>query len=73
MPKTMITGQGLCSIALLTATLWGCIFLERLTVAHAREEASRALEQIRALQLKKRAIPAASPAFGRQSTRPAVG
>jgi hypothetical protein len=73
MLKTNITGQGLCSIALLTAILWGCIFVERLTVARAREDASSALEQIRALQLKKRVVPAASPAFGRQSARPAVG
>ena len=48
-----ITRQGLCSIALLTGILWGCIVVERRTIAHARADADHALSEIRALQLKK--------------------
>jgi hypothetical protein len=72
MPVVKITTQGLCSITVLTALLWGCIFLERRTIAHARAEACRALDEIRTLQLKKRIVPVSAPAFPR-SDRPAAG
>ena len=72
MPLMKITGQGLCSIAALTAILWGCLIVERLTMAHARAEGDRALEQIRALQIKKGIFPAAAPAW-RRSTPSAIG
>ena len=73
MPLIKITRQGLCSIAVSTALLWGCIFVERLTVARAREDAYRALQEIRELQIKKQVIPAAVPGFRPQPARPAVG
>jgi len=73
MPLMQITGQGLCSIAVLTGILWGCIFVEKLTVAHARTEANRALDQIRELRIKRRAVPAALPEVRPFSTRPAAG
>ena len=72
MPLMKITGQGLWAIAALTAILWGCLIVERLTIANARVEGERALEQIRVLQLKK-AIPAASPALPRRSAPLAIG
>ncbi|HKW97640.1 MAG TPA: hypothetical protein VJN43_07885 [Bryobacteraceae bacterium] len=56
-----ITGQGLCSIAVVTGILWGCIVIEKRTVDHARAEGYRAIQEIRALQLKRRALPATSP------------
>jgi hypothetical protein len=56
-----ITGQGLTTIALLTATLWGCLVIEHRTVSHARAEGYRALSEIHALQLKKHILPAAAP------------
>jgi hypothetical protein len=68
-----ITSQGLCSIALLTAVLWGCIVVEKRTIAHARAEADRALSEIRALQLKKHIVPAASPVERPRAARPALG
>ena len=68
-----ISHEGLCSIAMLTAILWGCLFVEKLTVASARADAYRALDQIRALQLKKRIIPAATPALPRQQSAPVLG
>ena len=73
MPLMKITGQGICSIAALTAILWGCIFVERLTIAHARVTGYRALEQIHQLQLKKSLIPTASPALQPRPVRPLVG
>ena len=72
MPVMKITSQGLCSIAVLTAMLWGCILLEGRTISKARAEAYRALDEIRVLQLKKRMVPVTAPAFPR-SDRPAAG
>ena len=68
-----ITSQGLCSIALLTGVLWGCLLVEKLTVAHARAEADRALSEIRALRLKKHILPAAAPAERPRPARPDLG
>jgi hypothetical protein len=68
-----ITSQGLCSITLLTGVLWGCLVVEKLTVVHARANADRALSEIRALQLKKRILPAAAPVERPRATRPALG
>lgn len=73
MPLLKITGQGLYSIAALTAILWGCLIVERLTIAHARADGDRALEQIRVLQLKKGIFPAASPALPRRAAPSAIG
>jgi hypothetical protein len=73
MPVMKITRQGLCSIAVLTAVLWGCIVLERLTVLRSRANAYHALDQIHRLQLKKRLIPVAAPELRHDSQRPAIG
>jgi len=73
MPVMKITGQGLCLIAVVTGVLWGCIFAEKLTVAHAQESGRRALDQIRALELKKRAMPAGSPLVRPRPCRPIDG
>ncbi len=73
MPLMKITGQGVCWIAVLTGILWGCLVVERLTIAHARVEGERALEQIHELQLKKNIIPTASPTLQFRPARPLVG
>ncbi len=73
LPVMKITGQGLCVIAVLTGILWGCICVEKLTVAHARATGYRALEQIRMLQIKKRIVPATSPFVRPQPSRPIAG
>jgi len=73
MPLLKITGHGLCSIAALTGILWGCVLVENLTVAHARMEGYRALEQIHQMQLKKSAIPTAAPSRQPQVARPFEG
>jgi hypothetical protein len=73
MPLMKITGPGLLAIAVLTAALWGCLLLERVTVSHARANAYRALSEIRALQLKKHLAPAVSPVLRTHPARPATG
>jgi len=73
MPVMKITRQGLCSIAVLTALLWGCIVVERLTVLHARANAYHALEEIHSLQLKRHLIPVTAPESRPNSQRPAIG
>jgi len=72
MPLLKITAHGLWSITALTTVLWGCILVERLTVEHARENGLRALEQIRLLQMKRQAEPAASPGRHRRDIQ-AIG
>ena len=73
MPLMKITGEGVCWIAILTGILWGCLLVERLTIAHARVEGYRALEQIHELQLKKSIIPTAAPTAQPGLARPLVG
>jgi len=73
MPVMKITRQGLCSIAVLTAVLWGCIIAERLTVYRARANAYHALDKIHALQLRRQVIPVAAPAFRPNSRLPVIG
>ena len=68
-----ITSQGLCSIALLTGVLWGCLLVEKRTVANARAEADRALSEIRALQVKKHVLPAATPVERPRPAQPTLG
>jgi len=63
-----ITRQGLCWIAVFTGVLWGFLLFERITVDHARARASRALEEIRVLRMKRQAVPASSPTFRHRLT-----
>lgn len=56
-----ITGPGLKSIAMLVLLLWGCIVGEHVIVKQANMEAYRALQDIRSLQLQKRAEPVSVP------------
>ena len=67
-----ISGAGLMSMAALVAILWACILGERLIVDRANREYSRAIVEIRQLQLKKQAEPASAPASPRR-VRPSIG
>jgi hypothetical protein len=73
MPLIKITGQGLCSIALLTGVLWGCFVAERLTISRARANAHHALEQIEVLRRKAHTLPASMPNARKNPPRPSVG
>jgi hypothetical protein len=68
-----ITGPGLAAIAILTGILWGCIILEQRTLAHARAEGERALDEIRVLQMKKHLVPTVAPTQAPRPVRPEIG
>jgi len=61
MALATITRQGLVSIAILVAILWGCVFAERRLTRSSRMETYRALRDIRYLKLKRHIQPAATP------------
>ena len=67
-----ISGRGLISIAMLVAILWACILGERLIVERANREFSRAMMELRQLQLKRHAEPASIPVKPLR-VRPSVG
>jgi len=75
MALAKITRQGLISIALLVAILWGCILAERSLSRNARLDTYRALRQIRYLKFKHNIEPAArpTPAPAPPSLGPVVG
>lgn len=56
-----ITGQGLSSIAILVALLWGCLIAERVIVYQANAEVFRTVRANHDLQLRRRVQPASSP------------
>ena len=75
MALAKITREGLVTIAVLVAILWGCILGERVLSRHTTVETYRALRQIRYLKFKRRVEPASQPAPGAVSplVRPVVG
>jgi hypothetical protein len=62
MAVAKITRQGLTSIAILVAILWGCLLAERYLTRTSQMETYRALRQIRYLKFKRHLEPAAQPA-----------
>ena len=61
MALAKITRQGLVSIAVLVALLWGCLLTERRLSRYARIETYRALRDMRYLKFKRRVEPASRP------------
>ena len=61
MALAKITRQGLFSIAILVAILWGCVLSERYISRNSRMETYRALRDIRYLKFKRRIEPASRP------------
>ena len=68
-----ITGQGLTTIAILTAILWGCILAENWTLARTRADANRVLTEIHALQVKRHIVPVTAPVQAPRHMRPEIG
>jgi len=72
-----ITRQGLVSIAILVALLWGCILTERALTRNSKIETYRALRQIRYLKFRRQVEPASqpepSPLPGKTSSASVVG
>ena len=74
MALATITRQGLVSIAILVAILWGCVFTERRMSRNSKMETYRALRDMRYLKFKRRVEPASTPAsHPTPSIRPVLG
>jgi hypothetical protein len=74
MAVAKITRQGLTSIAILVAILWGCLFAERYLTRTSQIETYRSLRQIRYLKLRRHVEPATQPVAPSSFTlRPVVG
>jgi hypothetical protein len=73
MTVAKITREGLVTIAILVAILWGCILTERVLSRNTSIETYRVLRQIRYLKFKLHAEPASHPAPLSPSLRPVVG
>jgi hypothetical protein len=69
-----ITKQGLWTMAILVAVLWGCLVGERLTVQRANREMAQVLQEMgRSRQIKERhTVPAAWPRRPGVRVRPAA-
>ena len=61
MKLVQITKQGLASITVLVALLWGCVVAERLISRNTRVETYRALRAIRYLKFKRYVQPTSEP------------
>ena len=70
MPIAKITGQGLATIALSVALLWGCFISERLTVKHAAAQQALVMRELREMQRFRKMQPVSSPARQAPLPRP---
>ena len=52
-----ITREGLVSIAVLVAILWGCILAEHILTRNTTMETYRVMRQIRYLKFKRHVVP----------------
>ena len=74
MALATITREGLISIAVLVAILWGCVFAERRLSRDSRMETYRALRDMRYLKFKRNVEPTSAPkASPAPSVRPVLG
>lgn len=73
MALAKITREGLVTIAVLVAILWGCILRERVLSRNTSIETYRVLRQIRYLKFKLHVEPASHPGPLSPSLRPVVG
>jgi hypothetical protein len=73
MALAKITREGLVTIAVLVAILWGCILTERVLSRNTSLETYRVLRQIRYLKFKLHVEPASRPTPLSPSLRPIVG
>jgi hypothetical protein len=62
MALAKITREGLVTIAVLVAILWGCILTERALTRNTAMETYRVMRQIRYLKFKRHIEPASRPA-----------
>ncbi|HTP35460.1 MAG TPA: hypothetical protein VMJ75_24955 [Candidatus Acidoferrales bacterium] len=62
MPIAKITGQGLATIGLSVALLWGCFLCERLTVRQAAAQQALVMRELREMQRYRKTEPVSVPA-----------
>ena len=72
MAVAKITREGLVSIAVLVAILWGCILGERILTRRTSLETYRVMRQIRYLKFKRHIEPASRP-FPAPPPTPSLG
>jgi hypothetical protein len=65
-----ITGNGLITIAVLVAGLWGCLLTEHKIMVEAQKRQARELIEIRHLRDTRFTVPAALPVSRGNSVRP---
>jgi hypothetical protein len=65
-----ITGNGLITIAVLVAGLWGCLLTEHKIMVEAQKRQARELIEIRHLRDNRFAVPASLPLSRGNSLRP---
>lgn len=68
-----ITGNGLISIAILVACLWGCLLAEHKIMRESRIRQNNELIQLRHLRDSRLTVPASMPVTSRPSLRPVAG
>jgi hypothetical protein len=68
MPMTTISKQGLLTVTILVAVLWGCWLVQHQYLSQARQNVKRATQDI--LRLHRKTLPSVSP--GRPLTRRTV-
>ena len=73
MALVKITRQGLVTIAILVAILWGCVLTERRISRNSRIETYRALRDIRYLKFRRRVEPTSRPLPSAPSPAPSAG
>ena len=73
MALVRITRQGLVSIAILVAILWGCVLTERRISRNSRIETYRALREIRYLKFRLRVEPTSRPLPPTPAPAPSAG
>jgi hypothetical protein len=65
-----ITGNGLISIAVLVACLWGCLLAEHKILVESQRRQSRELIELRRLRNNRFTVPASLPNARIPSSRP---
>ncbi len=68
-----ITGNGLITITILVAGLWGCLLTEHKITTEAQRRQARELIELRHLRDSRFTVPAALPVSRSKSVKPVAG
>jgi hypothetical protein len=74
LPIARITGQGLLTMGLAVAALWGCLVGQHMIVHNAAAQQAQALREIRQLRQRRfRSEPVRTPLLAPRRLRPVAG